>query len=191
MSLYIDIYQDLETALRRLGSDTDPSELHGTLSGLLCAVEEVDLQTWLKSLFPERDQGDLLVQDIKDYLAELYQHTQTQLNDPECGFELLLPGDDSGLEQQVSALGEWCQGFAIGLSLGGIEDFHNLPGDAGEAVQDILEIARAGTSYDLTGDDEDDLAITELVEYVRIAVLLISEEIHPNKQRVAKNSTVH
>lgn len=191
MNLYRELYHDLQKALQRLGSDTDPSELHGTLSGLLCASNNVDLQTWLNSLFPQQEAGNLLVQDLKDYLAELYQHTQSQLNDPECGFELLLPDEDSEEQEQILALGEWCQGFAIGLNLGGVEDFRSLPGDAAEAVGDLLEIARAGTSYFLSGGEEDELARTELLEYVRIAVLLVNEELHPNKRGVVNSTTVH
>lgn len=191
MSLFAQIYQDLDKSLRRLGSETDPSELHGTLCGLLCASANLVPTTWLGSLFADREIGDLLVVDIKDHLGELFDLTRTQLNDSDCGLELLLPGEDSAVEARVAALGEWCQGFVIGLNLGGIENFKTLPGDAAEAVQDLLEIARIGSSYDLTGGEDDEAALVELVEFVRVATLLLNEELQTHKPAVVKTTTVH
>ena len=81
----------------------------------------------------------------------------------------------------MHALGEWCQGFLSGLTLGGISDFDKLGTDAREVVEDLVEIARAGTSYHLEGSEEDEQAYAELMEYLRVGVLLINEELQPLK----------
>jgi uncharacterized protein YgfB (UPF0149 family) len=93
---------------------------------------------------------------------------------------LLLPGEEAALPERADALGSWCQGFLLGLSLGGVQDIGKLPGDAAEVVRDMVELSRAG-SYELSGSDEDENAYAELLEYVRTGALLVNEEMNPIK----------
>ena len=101
----------------------------------------------------------------------------------------MLPDDDDSLTQRVNAIGDWSQGYLIGLSLGGITDFAPLPDDAREIAKDLLEISRAGTSYDLEGNEEDENAYAELVEYLRVGVLLINEELQPTQAAPLDNES--
>ena len=160
-----------------MDNDTDPSELHGTVGGLLCADNRASLNHWLASLFPDKTTDDIKLNDLKQSLGRLFEETRQQLSDPLCSFDLLLPGEDYSFEQQLLALGEWCQGFLIGLNLGGIEDFNRLKGDAKEFAQDMVEIARAGVSYDFSDDEEDQQAYMQLVEYVRVGVMMVKDEL--------------
>jgi len=173
-----DIYYQLETALRLIDNDTDPSELHGTVGGLLCADNRASVNHWLSSLFPNKIEDDMKLDEIKQALGRLFEETRQQLSDPLSAFDLLLPGDDYSFEQQILALGEWCQGFLIGLNLGGIEDFNKLQGEAKEFTKDMVEIARAGVSYDFSEDEEDQQAYVQLVEYVRVGVMLVNDELN-------------
>lgn len=188
-----DRYRSLQASLTQIDSDMDPSEIHGTLCGLLCSSQDFDLAQWLVSLFPDIDPNNEVVGGIKQELAELYQDSLDRLNDPVCQFELLLPDDDNAIESQVFALGDWCQGFMIGLAMGGVEDFNVLPDDSREVVNDMVEIARAGTSYELGGQDdsEDEDAYSQLVEYIRVGVMLINEELNPINKSAVSNTTLH
>lgn len=174
-------YQTLILALDKLDTGVMPSEVHGTLCGLLCANTGAEPDMWQQALWPNQANGDLLAAEAKEVFKQTHDITRVQLNDPSCEFQMLLPDDDDSLEQRVQALGDWCQGYLIGLSLGGIKDFAPLPEDAREIAKDMLEIARAGTSYDLEGSEEDENAYAELVEYLRIGVLLINEELQPTQ----------
>jgi uncharacterized protein len=169
----------LSSALEKLGSDVTPSEIHGTLTGLLCANANAEPAIWQQSMWPNQPKGDLLAAEARDVFQQTHDVTRLQLNEPNCDFQMLLPDDDDSLEQRVNALGDWCQGFLIGLSLGGIKDFAPLPEDAREITKDMLEIARAGTSYDLEGSEEDENAYAKLTEYLRVGALLINEELQP------------
>lgn len=184
-------YYELESALRRVDDDTDPSELHGTVGGLLCADNRANANSWLASLFPERNADDIILSELKQALGQLFEETRQQLSDPLCGFDLLLPGDDYSFEQQLLALGEWCQGFLIGLNLGGIEDFNRLQGDAKEFAQDMVEIARAGVSYDFSDDEEDQQAYMQLVEYVRVGVMMVNDELNTTLDAKENKPTLH
>lgn len=174
-------YLILASALDKIGTEVTPSEVHGTLCGLLSANTGAEADAWQQALWPNLASGDLLAAEAREVFAQTHDITRIQLNDPSCEFEMLLPDDDDSLDHRVHALGDWCQGYLIGLSLGGIKDFAPLPDDAREIAQDILEIARAGTSYELEGSEEDENAYAELVEYLRVGVLLINEELQPTQ----------
>ncbi len=172
-------YLILNSALHKLETEITPSEVHGTLCGLLCANGNAEAGIWQQALWPNLPDGDLLVAEAHEIFKQTHDITQRQLNDPTCEFQMLLPDDNDCLDARVNALGDWCQGYLIGLSLGGITDFAPLPEDAREITKDLLEIARAGTSYELEGSEEDENAYVELVEYLRVGVLLINEELQP------------
>lgn len=187
-------YLILASALQKLDTEVTPSEVHGTLCGLLSANTGAEMDVWQKALWPNQPGGDLLAAEANEVFKQVHNVTRVQLNDPSCEFQMLLPDDDDSLDQRVHALGDWCQGYLIGLSLGGIKDFAPLPDDAREIAQDILEIARAGTSYELEGSEEDEHAYVELVEYLRVGVLLINEELQPTQAPpvdIDPNTTLH
>ena len=174
-------YLILDSALHKLDTEITPGEVHGTLCGLLCANGNAEVDVWQQALWPNRPDGDLLAAEAQEVFKQTHAITRRQLNDPACEFQMLLPDDNDSLDMRVNALGDWCQGYLIGLSLGGITDFAPLPEDAREITKDLLEIARAGTSYELEGSEEDENAYAELVEYLRVGVLLINEELQPTQ----------
>jgi uncharacterized protein YgfB (UPF0149 family) len=106
------------------------------------------------------------------------------INDATGDFKLLLPDDDDSLPERVEAISAWCQGFIYGLAAGGIQQGSELPEDTEELLKDMVEISRAGHDVDDGGDDaanedEDEVALMEIEEYVRMGVLLIYEELQP------------
>lgn len=183
-------FEQIAVALSTLGANIAPAEFHGTLCGILCTGSgQVD--EWFMKSFPPADPSDAQAQEAAKQLVALYQETLRQLNDPEFDFRLLLPDDDVVLSERTESLGEWCQGFLMGLGHAGIREYDKLPGESAEICQDLVEIARA-TSYDLDDEEDDEIAYAELEEYVRVGILLINEELQPNKQTGASPAaTVH
>lgn len=180
----------VDTALRRVGSDVGAAECQGMLAGWLCAGGSLTRDAWLKQLVAGELQDDAAAQEARDTLDALRKAMVVQLNDPLLEFQPLLPDDATPLAERVDALGEWCQGFLMGMALGGIKDVAKLPGESGEAVRDLVQLARAG-SYDLSEGDEDEQAYSDLVEYVRTAVLLVNEEMNPTKAPPQMDPTIH
>jgi len=186
------IYEDLSTPLLQLEPNKDPSEIHGSLCGILCADNSIDQNTWGSLVIPQFEPNNLTHRESMEIFQKLYQQTVQQLNNSNCEFQLILPReDDAETQALVDALGEWCQGFLVGLSLGGVSDFESLPEDSAELVRDFVEIARAGTSYQLDNEDDNQQSLFELIEYVRIGVLLINEERHPVKAAPLDSSNIH
>jgi uncharacterized protein len=172
-------FDSVDAALARAGADTDAAEGHGTLCGMLSANASLVVEDWFRELLPDAEPGDLVAGEARGRLEALFRETRTMLHDPELGFDLLLPGDDIPLERRFEALGLWCQGFLYGLSVCGVREGAALPKDSAEIVKDLAEIAATG--FDVEHDETNETAYSEIVEYVRVGVLLINEELQPLK----------
>jgi hypothetical protein len=109
----------------------------------------------------------------------------------------LLPEDDASLEDRVGALALWCQGFLFGLGLAGFSLDDEKEGDPGavqlgEIVNDLSEISRADISADEFDDeDEADFALAELIEYVRVSVQIMFEELESTQTTSPGSETIH
>ncbi len=161
--------QQLLTAARSLA---DAAEAHGTLAGCLCGAAGYRFEDWVHEILPEGRPDPAVAATLR----ALYAATARALLEPDCTFELLLPSDAQPLDARTAALAEWCRGFLYGLGAGNIPDAGRLPGDAGEIVRDFAEITRAGVDTQ-QGEESNESAYAELVEFVRVGVQLLFEEL--------------
>lgn len=174
-------YIAIDDALRRMNSDTEAAESHGILCGMLCAAGPADFNSWLQQLMNEVElnTSDVLAREAIEQFEQLYKNTIEQLNDTEMGFQLFLPEDeDSNLLNNVRALSEWCQGFLLGFSLGASRPEDSLPKEVKELLTDFVEITKVDMD-DASEDDQDQESFMEVMEYVRMGVLLMQELLHP------------
>lgn len=167
----------IDDALQRLGADIGAAEFHSIISGMLCAQGDIGVHA-LEQVIPMPEAGDVLGHEAYDVLTHCTLGILAQLNDPECGFQLLLPEEDYDLQTRTEALADWCHGFLVGLTNSGISDFTALPSEAAELCQDMIEISRVG-HYPQEDTEEDRAAFEELVEYIRMGALLINELLNP------------
>ncbi len=172
-------YTEMAELIKQSGAMQEPAECHGLLSALLCGSDD-PVRIWLDELLTEQHEGDLLQIEAKQMLEGFAGVVKVQFQGADFSYELLLPDDDSPLYERVFALAQWCQGFYLGLGIIGINDLEQLPEDSREVVQDMMEIARI-ENYDEQSEEqaneEDENAYAELVEYLRVGVLLIYEEL--------------
>jgi len=170
---------DFHQALNSAAGDLDSAELaecHGVICGLItrqAAGTPNDCFVHLASLQLVVDPGPAM----QELIVELYESTRRQLDDEELGFALWLPEDDEPLEERTIALARWCSGFLAGLASGG--QFDTLSGEAREALDDLQQIGRAELTAPEGPDDEsedDEEALFEISEYVRIVALMMREE---------------
>lgn len=189
-------YDAYATLFQKLGLELAPAEAHGGLAGLLCATDTVTVEQWIAELMAGKptimlaDDGVTGADDDTPTLRRLYELTTDQLEDPDYGFTLLLPDDAHPLAERAEALSQWCQGFLWGLGLGGIQDEAKLPGDVNEVMRDMSEISRLRFA-DQGGGNEDETAYAEIVEYVRMAALLVYEELRPLRVARPDGDVVH
>lgn len=148
----------------RLQLASTPAELHGALAGWL-AAGGADVRAWPAEVLA--DPG-LPAPDDGDALDSLRTATAAQLDDAGFGFQLLLP-DDGDTTERAAALFAWCRAFlgGFGLAVGG----KALSAEGEEALGDLANLA--GARIDEVDPDGDEEALTEIEEYLRMAVLLL------------------
>lgn len=172
-------YDKVEQSLMAMSAPLSPEEMHGLMAGWLC-VNSDESEEWKTLLFPEFS--------LAPELSEIFDETALQLNDESFGFELLLPGDDETLAKRGKALTSWCQGFLAGLGLTGlnIESVEAIK----EPVEDLSEIAKLDYEGLDENNEEDQAAFEEVLEYVRVSVMLIFTEVFMKKHKdVSKNDS--
>ncbi len=172
-------YDLLDAALARADVGAGAAEAHGSLCGLMSVHATADSATWIDSLLEGLDVNDVLVQEARGLLQEVYEHSRQEMLDSNLGFYPLLPSDERSLEERVEALGLWCQGYLFGLALGGVTEETEFPEDSAEILNDIAQIATVG--FDAEEDEENETAYAEIIEFLRTGVLLVSEELQPLK----------
>lgn len=168
-------YSRFDQSLESIGLDLGASETHGVICGLLCAGTSRAHIDWFEQLFNDRPSGDLLVREARQMLGQLYFASKQQLDESAAEFVLLLPQDDEALRNRAQALVRWCEGFLYGLGLAGIEE-QQLVGDAREALHDISEFTRLDLEA-LEEDEASESALMELQEFLRVATMLIREDL--------------
>jgi yecA family protein len=173
-------YYEIGDALARAETSIDVADCHGLLAGLVCASGFADPGIWMVQVFEDYDPKNALQVAASKQVQALYEDTLVRLNSPVLDFELLLPDDDDALRDRAESLGSWCGGFLSGLGLGGISDPSKLSEELGELLDDLAEIARVDFEVG-DADEEEQAAFAEVVEYVRVGVLLINEELQPSK----------
>jgi uncharacterized protein YgfB (UPF0149 family) len=179
-----DNYKELTQALVRLNIVTDAAECQGALSAVICLSGEGGLDNWLAAHFPEIDtaiaEGNALANETRQMILELYQTTLGQLGQGNFEYALLMPSDEDTLHVRTDALGHWCQGFLLGLRYSGVNDPKQFTGELAEILDDITEISQV-TSTALENTEEEEQSYTELVEYLRVGVMLFCETLHASK----------
>lgn len=166
-------HQALSETLSRLQTGVNASDLHGSLTGYLCAGGVTTAEGWIDAL-----SLDLGAAGGDEVFGQLYRVCRQQLDDAELAFEPLLPTDEIVLGIRAEALVDWCRGFLGGIGLAGTGRLgKGMSNDAREIVQDFSNIAASNLEY--TGSEEDERALAEVVEFVRVGVLLLCSELDP------------
>lgn len=172
-------YQTLSSALQLANAPITASETHGIITGSLCANQHDDKGHWLKLILGTDKPEELKVfGQLINQLISAYAEARQSLNDADFSHELLMPDGDASLQERVEAIADWSRGFVLGLVENGLKAPSSLAGDAGEFMQDLTAIS------EVTPDDDDNLegqekSLAELIEYVRIGVRLVYEELNP------------
>lgn len=150
-----------------------PAELHGFLTGMICA--NVNENHWQHLLF-QFTHNDLAYPPLLlDETEKIYHQIKQSLSQIDTfNFRLDLPEED--IFQQADALSEWVNHFLLGL---GIVNSHldKEKNDIAEGLNDLQEIGKL--TYGENDDIEElSLALEEIVEYVRTLVMLFYTHFH-------------
>jgi yecA family protein len=165
-------YSEIQHALASTGATLSASEAHGLMCGMICSSPYKNAPQWEPLLLGEKPN-----QKSKKILQQLYMYSDSLISEFALEFILALPDDEADINERTECLGLWCQGFLVGLQQGPLKLAPDADTEATEALHDLTEIAQVTTGRSDTGNDEDEAAYLELVEYVRLAVLMLYHEL--------------
>lgn len=163
-------YRELNQALSKTTLKLHPSQVHGLVCGVICGNPDTDA-AWEELITGGKDPAR-----THEVLQELYKASVKQLDEFLFEFQLMLPDDDDDLPVRAEALTLWCQGLLTGLKLVQVPIVDREPGEMTEAINDIIEIAKMNYE-EVVASEEDEEAYVELVEYVRMAAILIYQDL--------------
>jgi uncharacterized protein len=162
-------YSELEWALDKTTLKLHPSQVHGLISGILSGNTDGNV-AWEELVTGGKDPAK-----TQEVLQHLYDATSKQLEDFLFEFQVIMPEDEDDLKDRAEALTLWCQGFLTGLKFVNITIVDRKPSEMTEAINDIIEIAKMNYE-DVVSSEEDEAAYVELVEFVRLAAILIYQD---------------
>lgn len=166
MSRTLPPIEDVEAAIRKAGLAVEAPELHGGLCGWIAGGGAVG-KDWPGKVLADPSLPSLARGDVLEQMARA---SAAQFEDRDFGFELLLPDADALLAERSGALFEWCRGFLGGFGLASGAG-PALSEEGREALSDLARLAATAPQED--GDQEDEEALAEIEEFVRVAALLL------------------
>jgi uncharacterized protein YgfB (UPF0149 family) len=179
-------FATLKSILLKGNADYQAAESQAIACGMLVVNMAADKLQWVQLLVGDIDPDDKPQHQAVAMLGQLFDETRQQLQDSNLAFELLLADDDTPLVKRVEMVQEWCRGFVLGMAMSGVKNDKGLPEDTQDFLSDMIEIGNAG-ELQLGDDNESEASLAEIIEYIRMGVLLINEELQPIKQ----SSSIH
>lgn len=160
-------------AARKL--NVHPSFAHGVWIGMIVGGRHYSPKTWVEFLMQSPEGWGQLNLELQHLFLNIAEASVEQLGDPHYVLQLLLPDDEDDLDDRVHALSEWCTGFVRAIKDNKIDVTAFLGNDAQEALADLDEITQV--SIDISQDPYGEENYAEVVEYLRVAVSLIHQDI--------------
>lgn len=149
---------------------TNAAETHGVLSGFVCGGIDLDSQQWLSLFNDVVNEGIELPRSLKQLISDLYADVVKQCTDDGLGFNLLLPDDESPLDERAEAMAQWAQGFLVGFGM--VQQALNQASeDVQEVIRDIRDISQLSLDFEQE-DESSEIAFTEIVEYLRVGAMI-------------------
>jgi uncharacterized protein YgfB (UPF0149 family) len=174
---------ELNAALEKVRLGVTASDLHGSLTGYLCAGGHVDAHDWLDRL--ELTPADAVVTAGDATLQHFLAAGLAQFETQPARIAPLLPATDSALVLRADALVEWCRGFLGGFGLVGSTLRAKLSDDASEILADFSTIATS--RLDVDGGAGDEQAYDDVLEFVRTAAALLYREARESQRAAARS----
>lgn len=168
-------YEQANAAMEAAGFESSAAEIHGTICGVL-ASPEAEKTDWLAAIVAvENIDAESLPKPASEQLLVLFQASRNALKDENFSFAIFIPeADNNSIATRTEAVAAWCRGFLMGLSAGGLKEFATLSDSVREGLEDLLDIAEVEAEQ---GEDEQQQqALSDLEEYVRVVVQLVYDD---------------
>lgn len=170
-------YDRLQATLELAGMELRASEVHGMVCGELCRAARLGWDAGFSSLLGLPDAESGAGRAVLETADSLIEESRRAL-DGGMSFALLLPDGDDPIEERTEALADWARGFSVALLRGDDLTLKDLPDNSAEVVKDLIKISEAQPAEQ---SEENERALTEIEEYMRVGIQLVYEELHPDE----------
>jgi len=152
-------YQRFQQALDSIGALANPAEAHGVLIGMWIGGGPTEQSRWLAELVEEDEEPQAVPAELADLYRDLAEQVTTADN---LGLDLVLPGDDEPLKDQVEGLIDFAQGVLYGYAIENGPARRALADEAREVFDDLGDIAQLDPESVGGKDDAFDIHQIEL-----------------------------
>ncbi len=156
------------------------AEAHGLACGLASAGVDDRERVWLRELLADTELTGAAERELRAAVAGLVGNASALMAAEDMSLALCLPPDAAGVAERAAALRDWCRGFLFGFGMGGKGAAAALSGEGREALRDLAEIA--ALQAETAAGEADAAALAELEEFVRVAALLMREDVSADDQ---------
>lgn len=172
-----DAYAEWSALLTGARLGVGPAELHGSVTGYVCAGWSGNARELLAALELEGDGGNATAGDaLQTQLAAAAAHAVQRLHAGQ-PVDLLLPL--TPLAARANAVVDWCRGFLGGLGLTGVLD--EL--DGSPDVHDVLAGLGHVAAMHLECRAGDDAMLDDVIDFVRRGVGALGAALAPPGRR--------
>ena len=181
-------YFELNELLRGINAEIRAAECHGFLCGQVCVYGYPYEELWQEVIDAQTDDVEV-VHDCYHEITMLLDEIINNIQSGDFEFQLLLPADDNSLAERVEALADWCHGFLNGYGIGAGDQALTVTEECREILEDFAKICRVGVEE--ISDEEDEQALVELIEYVRMGAIAIYTDLAGGSGIVNKSEVIH
>ena len=170
-----DTYAGWSAAITQAKLGVTPSELHGSITGFLCAGWSGRAHELLDSLALESGAGGVVGENLDGFIERAAGHINDRFHAGE-PIEPVLP--EAPLAARADAAVDWCRGFLGGLGLtGALVGPAQTPGVA-ESLSGLGQIAASH----LACDDNDESALDDVLDFIHDAVAHLHAAFAPTRR---------
>lgn len=176
-------FDDCCNQMLEFGYEVSPSELHGLLSGVVSTGLKIRPDSIVTLVLKHVD-AEACSERNRATILTMYDFIEREMFSSDSSYTLFLPDDELDLSQRLRCLAAWCQGFLVGFGTASAQkSISQFSPETEEALKDIVNIANLSEDSDTEEDEVNESSYAELVEYLKVAVLLMSSELLQSTRR--------
>lgn len=171
--LDIPSFEELDQVLAQFGDEVSPVDLHGLLTGLHCGGARL-VQDAIANTMQEYFNLDIYMSpELLPLLVRLNDGVELTLQSDSFIFTPLLP-EDEDLFSRICLFSRWCENFINGFGATCPEE-EKLTEEIEGVLEDLMTFSRLAEEVDPVDQDEE--SFMELLEYSKVAVLMLYTEL--------------
>ena len=172
-------FEKLDSLRKSASIDMKLPEVHGGICSQICFDND-----YFEEFVPldQSDDGASVSVQIGAYrkaLLKIIDENAKTLKDGDLDFELIIPDENYTIQERAEALSIWCQGFIDGVSFllseQGLKIDQSENKESFEIIEDFTQISTLD-SHSINEEVDEELALMELIEFVRLSVQMIYDE---------------